>query len=187
MSKTIIAITGLNGSGKSTVASYLRDEKGFIHLSFRDFIIEKLDELGLEFKRENMRVLANQLRKEHGADYVLEQMLNRAKDLDRDVVIESIRTVNEVKFLKEQGAVLLATTAPAELRYERIYERKSETDNVSFEEFLEGEQRESESSDPDIQNLPKVVALADYVLTNNEIEIFKQSVDQLIEDIKKTS
>jgi dephospho-CoA kinase len=167
------------------LASYLRDERGFIHLSFRDFLIERLDELGLEFKRENMRMLANKLRKEHGADYVLEQMFKRADDLKKDVVIESIRTLNEVSYLKHKGAIILATTAPAEIRYERIYKRQSETDNISYQEFLEDEKKESQSSDPDIQNLPQVVAQADYVIQNVDLNSFKRDIDSFLEEIKK--
>lgn len=187
MSHIIIAVTGLNGSGKSTLARYLTEEKGFIHVSFRKFLVERLNELNQAPSRENMRTLANDLRQRHGAQYVIDKLLQKAQGSNSHVVIESIRTVNEVRYLKEKGAIIIATTAPSKIRYERIKERKSETDMVSYDEFTEGEQKESESENPDVQNLPRVVKMADYVVVNNDLEVFKQEINVLIDGIIKTS
>lgn len=187
MSHTIIAVTGLNGSGKSTLARYLTEEKGFIHVSFRSFLVERLQQLNQAPTRENMRTLANELRHQHGAQYAIDELLKQAQGHDDNVVIESIRTVNEAQYLKEKGAVIIATTAPAEVRYERVTVRKSETDKVSYGEFLEGEKKESESEDPDVQNLPRVVEMADYLITNNDLDTFKRDIDSLLEDMQKTS
>lgn len=187
MSYIIIAVTGLNGSGKSTLATYLTQEKGFIHLNFRAFLVKRLKELNQAPSRENMRTLANELRQQHGAQYALDELLKEAHGASDHVVIESIRTVNEAAYLKEKGALIIATTAPAPIRYERVTTRKSETDAVSYEEFLEGEKRESESEDPDVQNLPKVVQMADYVVDNDDLESFKREIDTIVGEIIKTS
>ena len=82
MSHTIIAVTGLNGSGKSTLAAYLTEEKGFIHVSFRKFLIKRLEACGKEATRENMRTLANAFRQKHGARYAIDELLAEAEMLE---------------------------------------------------------------------------------------------------------
>ena len=54
-----------------------------------------------------------------------------------------------------------------EKRYERISLRKSETDHISFEQFLSDEEREFKSDDPNKQNLSRCIKLADYIFNND--------------------
>jgi dephospho-CoA kinase len=84
-------------------------------------------------------------------------------------VIESIRTPGEIDSLRDKGNfVLFAVDAKPEKRFERIIERNSETDRISFITFIENEQREMNSDDPNKQNLKKCIELADYVFENNK-------------------
>lgn len=180
----IIGITGLNGAGKSTVAQYLCTQQGFNHLSFRSYLVGKLQEMNRPENREEMRILANALRLEHGPHYVLQEVMSEAQKSSLPVVVESIRTVHEAQYLKEKNAYLLAVTAPLKQRYQRILERKSETDKVSFVEFKEAEERESSSDDIHVQNLTKVVAMADIILENSELELTKQTLHNIIQNIR---
>jgi dephospho-CoA kinase len=163
----IFGITGTLGAGKGTVAEYLVQEKGFAHYSARELITEEVKRRGLAINRDTMTETANSLRSEHGADYVLRELYNRAKNSGQSAVIESIRTVGEVETLKKLGGILLAVDAEAPLRYERAVVRGSETDTVSYEKFVADEQREYESDDPLKQNLKKTIDTADYVLHND--------------------
>jgi dephospho-CoA kinase len=61
----------------------------------------------------------------------------------------------------------LAVDAKPEIRYQRIVKRASETDNISFDTFLENEKREMNSEDPNKQNLSKCIKMADHVINNN--------------------
>lgn len=181
----IIGVTGLNGAGKSTLADRLKHIHGFAHLSFRDFLTQRLEQQDIDVNRENMRNLANELRKEHGSSYILEQLLNHASESEQPVVIESIRTVGEAQYLKQHGALLIAVVAPHTVRYERITRRGSVTDKVGYEEFVAAEEKESISQDHEIQNLPQVVEMANYVLTNEDLNDFEQSIDALVMEIQK--
>ncbi len=181
--KAIIGITGLNGAGKSTLAEYLKDHKGFTHLSFRAFITKELEKRSLPPIRENMRSVANEIRMKHGSGYFFEQMKEISDSSDVPIVIESLRTVNEVHHLKEIGGILIATTAPIEERYMRVVKRGSSTDMVSFDEFSDLEYKESISENPDIQNLPKVVAMADYQIENINLDDFLVKVDLVLQEI----
>ncbi|MDR1181072.1 MAG: AAA family ATPase [Bacteroidales bacterium] len=164
----IIGITGTIGSGKGTLVDYLISQKGFTHYSVRSFLIEELNRRRLPVNRNSMTELANELRKNHSPSYIIDSLFLQAKKTGKNAVIESIRAVGEVESLREKGDFcLLAVDANPEIRYKRIILRQSETDHVTFEEFLDNEQREMNSSDSNKQNLAQCIALADYLLYNN--------------------
>lgn len=182
MKQIVVTVTGLNGSGKSTVAEYLKKVHGFHHISFREYMSEILTKQNLPLDRKHMRELANKLRREHGAEYVLDRMLLEAS-AEPKVIIESIRTTDEVAHLKNKHAYLIAVTAPSEIRYERISQRGTSTDSISYEEFIDDEKKESEGIDGSVQNLPKVLALADYLIDNQELEKTHLHLDMIIHEI----
>jgi dephospho-CoA kinase len=184
MSNLIIGITGTLGAGKGTVADYLK-EKGFGYHSVREFLIEEIQKLGLPVNRDSMVEVANALRRRHGASYILDTLYARALNDGKDAVIESIRTVGEVDELKKKGMLLLAVDADPHLRYSRIQFRKTETDHISFETFMEHELRESEGDDPSRQNLRHTVKRADYTIRNDgAIEDLQMQVDAILDTIR---
>jgi dephospho-CoA kinase len=61
----------------------------------------------------------------------------------------------------------MAVDADQKIRFERIKKRGSEKDNVTWEEFVNQEKIESESTDPNKQNLIACRNVADYVINNN--------------------
>lgn len=175
----IIGITGTDGAGKNTVVNYLVHHKGFVHYSSRQFIVEHIKSSGLELTRNQMRLTANELRAEHGNDFVVRQAYERAvQNGETDVVIESVRATAEATFLKDQGGVLLAVDADQKLRYERVQARRSASDQVSFEEFQRHEALEMDDPDPHGMQKARVIEMADYtVLNNGTLEELHEQVD----------
>ena len=104
----------------------------------------------------------------------------------KDSIIESIRTPGEVLSLRTKGRFyLLAVDAAPVARYERITLRKSATDHISYETFIENEQREMGSSDPNAQNIGKCIQMADFHLLNNgTIEQLNEQVEEVLRKIK---
>lgn len=173
----IVGITGTLGAGKGTIVDYLVSQKGFSHFSVRQYLTEVIEKEGLPVNRDNMVVTANRLRAKQNPAFIIQELYKMAETEGNDAVIESIRTPGEVEFLKQQGNfILLAVDADPKIRYERIKIRKSSTDYIDFETFLENEKREMSSTDPNNQNIMKCIEMADIVLTNNGSieELYKQ-------------
>jgi dephospho-CoA kinase len=173
----IIGITGTDGAGKGTVVAYLVKEKGFTHYSARALIIEEIEKRGVAENRENMRLVANDLRRAHGNDFVVAFSLQKAeKEGKRNIVIESIRTVGEATTLKEHGGILLCVDADRRIRFERISRRGSSSDHVTFEEFVLLEEKEMSDADPDGPQKAAVMRMADYTVRNDvsESDLFMQ-------------
>ena len=170
MERIIIGITGTIGAGKGTVVDYLVKNMGFIHFSAREDVINKeIEKRGLPITRDNMILVANDLRKNYGPSYVAEELFKMAQNSNKNCVLESLRTVGEIESLKNKGKFFLfAVNADQKKRYNRVQERKNlQSDNVSFEKFVEQEKTEMSADDPNKQNLSKCIEMADYVFDNN--------------------
>jgi dephospho-CoA kinase len=178
----IIGITGTIGAGKGTVVGYLVEQKGFEHYSVREFLLKEIRKRGLPENRDSMFHLANELRSQFSPSWVTDQLYLEAIASGKNCVIESIRTPGEADSLRSKGHFFLfAIDADPKLRYERIVSRHSETDDISFETFLENEQREMMTNDPNKPNLKKCISMADAVLINNENreDLFRQVAEKL--------
>lgn len=164
----IVGITGTLGAGKGTVVDYLVREKGFIHFSVRGFLSEELASRGMPVNRDSLTAIANELRGAHGPAHIIEQLYEQATRRGAPCIIESIRSPGEIASLREKpGFVLLAIDADPRIRYNRIRKRNSETDQVSFLTFLQNEEREMHSDDPNRQNLSECIRQADHTINNN--------------------
>ncbi|MBX2904362.1 MAG: AAA family ATPase [Chitinophagales bacterium] len=178
----IIGITGTLGAGKGTIVEYLQNQHGFLHFSVRDFLSAEIVKRKLPLNRDSMVEVANELRAKYSPSYIVEQLYELAKKSGKNSIIESIRTMGEVKALRQlHGFRLLAVDAAPELRYQRISERKSATDSVSFETFMDNERREMVSTDETKQNLSACIAAADFKLMNDGTfeELYAQIEDGL--------
>ncbi len=183
----ILGITGTIGAGKGTVVDYLIKNKSFKHYAVRDFLTKEILSRGMPVNRDTMVVVANDLRKKNGAAFIIEKLYEEASKNNSNAVIESIRTPGEIDLLNTKPSFfLLAVDAKPEVRYQRIKQRRSETDHVDFKTFLENEKREMHAKDPYKQNLSACIKRADYVFNNdgslqdlfNKIESFYSKIVQ---------
>jgi dephospho-CoA kinase len=173
----VIGITGTIGAGKGTIVEYLMTKKGFSHYSVRGYLISEINKRGMTVNRDSMVSVANELRAQHSPSFIVEELYREAMASGKDCVIESIRTPGEVDALRlVPGFLLLAVDARPEVRYERIFARGSETDQISYQTFLENEAREMNSHDPNHQNLHQCITMADAVIYNNGTieELYRQ-------------
>jgi len=186
----IIGITGTLGAGKGTIVDFLVQEKGLVHFSVRGFISEEIVRRGLPVNRDSMVKVANDLRAKHSPSYIVDQLYEQALLSGKNSVIESIRTPGEIDSLRGKGNfALFAVDAEPQSRYNRVVVRNSETDRVSYQTFIDNEQREMNSDDPNKQNLRKCIEMADYVFENNksisELQVQVEAVISLLLDEKQ--
>ncbi len=163
----IIGLTGSYGAGKGAAVKYLINERRFKHFSARKFITKEVESRGLEVNRDSMIDVANDLRATHGATYIVETLFRGAENCGEDAIVESLRAVVEVQYVKEHGGVVIGIDADPQIRYTRAVNRHSETDHVSFEKWQKQQEREVNPDDPTKQDIFSALNESDHIVLNN--------------------
>lgn len=164
----IIGVTGTDGAGKGAAVDFLVRKRSCTHYSSRQVIEAEVVARGLESNRQQLRLVANDLRAQYGNDVLVARALKQiGVDQVSCAVIESVRTLAEAETLRDAGGVLLAIDADPKERYRRISGRKSATDNISYEDFLAQEKIEMNDADPHGMQKAAVIKSADYTIMNN--------------------
>ena len=126
-----------------------------------------------------------ELRKEHEPSYIIRRLYEEAHSKGKNCIIESVRVVGEVEFLRsKEDFFLLSVDAPLKVRYERIVRRNSESDHVSFDKFVSDNEREMNSVDPTKGNIRECMRRADFHFVNDGklIELHKQ-IDEVLKKL----
>lgn len=183
----VVGITGTIGAGKGETSRYLAERYGFVPLFVRSVVREELERRGLPVDRDRMRELANQIRSERGADWFVRELIRKAQNEHLpQVIIDSIRVPAEAEAVRDAGGIIIAVDADRKIRYKRVVERASETDRVSYEDFVRQEEAEM-TGDGGVasQNLSAVVEGADVFFENNgALEELHQKIDALMAQLR---
>jgi adenylate kinase len=163
--KTIIAIVGLPGSGKTEAANYFKEKKGLPVVSFGKIINEYIEKHGLLHTNEVHRQLRMEFRKKYGMEAMAvlnEQKIKDGLKKNNIVIIEGMRSWEEYLYLKKKfpkvRIVILALFVDKDLRYKRLAQRKERPG-------LYGEERDI--SELIESNMGPTIAFADYLIKNN--------------------
>jgi len=181
----ILGLTGTFASGKGDAGKYL-EKKGFTYYSCSDELRKELKKTGKEETRENLLGKGDELRSKFGRGIlgkrIYEQILNDNKKL---VVVDSLRNLEEVNELKKnKDFKLIFIDAPVEERYKRTVLRKRDSDNVSFEEFKEKEQKEIKGSNTLVKT-EDCFKNADFKIYNDgSIEELHKKIDEILEELQ---
>ncbi len=175
--KSIIVLTGLPASGKSTAAKYF-EKKGLPVIRFGQIINELVDKQGKPHTEEIHKKLRIQMRKKYGMEAMAvlnKDKISQALSESNIVVIEGLRSWEEYEFLKKHFSdvriFLVHIFADKELRYKRLKQRK-------YRNKLGGVDRDkSEVFDT---NMGPTLALADFVIKNNfSLDDFYSKLEEL--------
>ena len=180
----LIGVTGTLASGKDTLSNYLQG-KGFFHFSLSDAIREECDRRGLPKDRDTLVAVGNELRGALGNDILAKRAVEAIEKFERkNSVITSIRNPDEVRFLKKiPGFKLISVDAPIKMRYQRIVERKRDSDFVDFATFKAQEEKEMSGAVHE-QDLKSVIGMADYEIVNDGMmEEFERKIEQVLKEI----
>jgi dephospho-CoA kinase len=180
VSQIKLGLVGTNGSGKSSASSYLV-EKGFVWLSLSDVVRQTVAQKGLSESRETLIATANQLKLEHGQDFLAREAFKSAEALGHPLVVfDSIRNIAEVHYLVGHGVQMIGIDASTELRFSRISSRRRPGDDLDFETFkrLDDQENHGQSSG---QNIYAAMAACQEQLTNSgELSDFLTQLDRIV-------
>jgi dephospho-CoA kinase len=184
--KLVLGLTGPMGSGKGTVADYLKT-KGFFYTSTSDRIREEIRARGEEITRESLCRVSDELRAEFGPEVLASRTWDIVMKQENDfAIIDSIRNELEVDFLKKQkGFYLLGIDAPMEIRFERVKDRNREGDALTWEEFVKQAAIDFDSGLGKMgRNVSACLAKADFLIENTgTLEELKEKIDDVITKI----
>lgn len=178
----IMAIVGMPGSGKSVVASYLKN-KGFPMIRFGEIIIREVEKRGLPITPHNEQMVREEIRRTHGMDVCAKMTLPliKAKLLEPQlVIIDGLYSFSEYKTLKKEfndELLVLAIVTPKAIRYERLtlrQERPLTKAEAEKRDFMEIEKIEKGGP----------IAIADLTLLNEGSQYqLSKKVEELLAEI----
>jgi len=163
----ILALTGLPGAGKSTVAS-LAKAQGLPVVSMGDAVREELSRRGLEPTPDNFNSLTVGLRREYGdgavAVLTLNLIVSRGYLGAPELVVDGVRSLAEVEQMRKwpgvQSVKVMSVLAPFKDRFARLFERGRAGDPKSEEELRRRDEAELSVG------LGQLIALGDIFLVN---------------------
>jgi len=162
--KSLIAIVGLPGSGKTESADFFRKKKLPV-VSFGDILNDKIDRENVEHTVEIHREMRNNLRKKYGVEAFAVLSLEKIKDALKDnmtVIVDGMRSWEEFLYLKKHlptvKIYILALFTDKEIRYRRVRNRKTRAK-------LYGESRDINELIE--TNMGPTIAYADFTVKNN--------------------
>jgi len=162
--KTIIALVGLPGAGKTDAADFFK-EKGFPVISFGKIINDYIDKKGLEHTEEVHKKTREELREKLGKQALA--VLNKEKieaefKKSQVIIIDGMRSWEEYLYLKENlkktRIFIVNIYADKQVRYHRAAHR-------TYRKNLFGEQRDINELIG--TNMGPTLAFADFVVKNN--------------------
>ncbi|MEN6559249.1 MAG: AAA family ATPase [Acidobacteriota bacterium] len=161
----LIGLTGTNGAGKGEAAAYF-GTRGYAYHSLSDVIREELARRGEPASRDNLIRTGNDLRRSFGPDVLARRTMAKIGPGER-AVIDSIRNLREIEFLRRQeGFLLLAIDAPIELRFARAARRGRDESAGDLETFRKKEGQER-AGGAGAQQLEACLAAADRLIVND--------------------
>ncbi len=173
--KTVIALTGMPGSGKSTAGDIL-NKRGIRLVRMGDAVRLEMESKGLEINNFTLRNYALEIRQKHGPDYVLnlvKKEIEKAFKTEDTIVLDGVRNMVEITELKKESYAtkIIGIVTDRKLRYERMIERNNSSDIRSAKDFEWREIQEFKFG------VPEVLASADhYVLNNSSMAYFEEGL-----------
>lgn len=174
----LILITGMAGSGKTTLSKIIKDS-GIRVITMGDVIRDLAKQKDMEPSTQNLGILAKQIREE-GPDAVARRCIDLLNRMNPGlIVVDGMRSIAEHDAFKENfDVILIAVHASPLSRFKRLTRRGRSDDPQSWEEFRERDRRELSFG------IGGAISCADVMIINdNGIGGLKESWEKLMERI----
>jgi len=182
MKKIVIGLVGETGSGKDTVAKYLKEKQGATMMRFKDPMEETLSIFFEKPSKEDYQWFYNSLHDRFGED-ILCKGLKKKIDESEDglIVVNGLRMPCDYDFIKNYpNSFILYVTADQKLRWQRVSGRGEKSDDdISFEKFQELDKNTTEV------HVSEIGEKADYKIINEkDLEYLLGETDNFLAKIR---
>ena len=182
MKKIIIGLVGETGSGKDTVAKYLKEKQGATLMRFKDPMEETLSIFFEKPSKEDYQWFFNSLHERFGEDILCKGLKKKIDASEAElIVVNGLRMPCDYDFIKSYSdAFTLYVTADQKIRWQRVSVRGEKSDDdISFEKF-----QELDSHDTEI-HIPEIGAKADYTIKNEQdLEYLLEETDKFLAKVR---
>lgn len=182
MKKTILAVVGLCGSGKTEAIKFFA-EKGYKNIYFGSATFDEMKRRGLEINEKNERATREEIRNQYGMGAYAILALPKIKEVlatEDFVSLESLYSWDEYKIIKKEFGddfKVLAVYSSPEARYGRLANRKERPYS----------KEDAQSRDyAQIENLAQAgpIAMADFTVVNTkDVSYLRSQLDEIINKI----
>lgn len=179
MPHLIIGLVGTAGSGKSHVATYLRERYGGRVFKFSEYLGQVLDILAIPKSRDNLIKLSVALRNEFGENALAYAVARGVMAEDTQLaIVDGIRRVDDVAPLEPlPNFLLVAIDADPKLRFERMKRRgeKAGESLLTWEQFMIEERAPTEVTIPEVIKRAKT-----RIVNDGTIAELKAKIDEVM-------
>ncbi|AIU69069.1 hypothetical protein TEU_01225 [Thermococcus eurythermalis] len=187
----IIGVVGKIAAGKTTVAKFF-EEKGFCRVSCSDPLIDLLTHNVSDYSwipelpekaeptRERLIEFGKYLKDKYGGDILIRLAVDKKRNCE-NIVIDGVRSKEEIEAIKRLGGKVIYVEASPEIRFERLMKRKASKDREikSFEDF-----KKMDDVEESLYHTSRLKDLADYVIVNEgTLGELKGQVEKIIEEV----
>ena len=164
LSKLIVCLTGMPGSGKTTIATGLKS-KGFEVINMGDAVRTEAQKRNLEPTSQNLGKLMLELREKNGAGAIAELIQSQITNSHSDVIIiDGVRSNSEIDVFRKIGTVkILSTHGSTDTRFKFLQYRGRSDDPKTRDIFDKRDTREISVG------ISTSIALADESISNNNL------------------
>jgi dephospho-CoA kinase len=167
MSKKLILIVGLSGSGKSTVSNFIKKRFNADVFLSGDIVRDETKRRGLSYTPENDSKIAHWFNLKGRENLLVKRMLFKAEKSKKNlIVLEGFRSDQDLKYIKEMSKTkpfVIAIKAPFNVRARRLLKRKKrfDEDPIKYLRFRDKEEKG--------HGVIKLMKKADYTIDNSKL------------------
>jgi deoxycytidylate deaminase len=179
----VIGFTGAFGSGCTTAAKYLRDNRRFKLLPLSDALktLWNKKHRGEQYTRHDLQKLGDTLRKDRYTGVLVDMALKSRPKSARRIVIDGIRNLGEVQRLRDLFGyrfTLISVLSKDEARWDRISSKYTDA-GLTRDDFRDDDERDRNEETPYGQQVELCLDKADILVNNTgnvSISDFKNRV-----------
>ena len=183
MAKIIIGLVGETGSGKDTVAHYLKRRYDVQLLRFSLPLKKTLDLFFNKSSKKDQAWLYSTFKERFGEDVLHRGVQRYVEQHDGLMCVNGMRMMKDFDFIKSfENSYIIYVTADQKLRWKRITSRGEKSDDQQNLEEFKNFEADTETE----KNIPVIGAQADFTIKNDgTMDDLLWQVDDAMKEILK--